>query len=101
MKRFKWVSRVSFFGGFLTYMGASFGGLDLLSAMEKALLATVVLYGLGVFGIMAYYQVTIHMAKPKEEESRDSDPTGMPPGHGTDGASWEGDQAAPGNSLQQ
>jgi len=100
MKRFKWISRVSFFGGFLTYMGASLGGHGLMSSMEKALLATVVLYGLGVFGIMAYFQMTIR-AKANAKESEETTDSGTPPGHGTDGASWDGEQAATGDSLQQ
>ncbi|MBC8367558.1 hypothetical protein H8E52_09120 [bacterium] len=100
MKRFNWISRLSFFGGFLTYMGASFGGHGLMPSLEKALLATVVLYGLGVFGIMAYYQISLRVDS-KPEESQENTDSGTPPGHGTDGASWEGEQASTGNSLQQ
>ncbi len=100
MNRFKWISRVSFFGGFLTYMGASFGGHGLTSSLEKALLATVVMYGLGVFGIMAYYQITLR-AEAKSKESPENTDSGTPPGHGTDGASWDREQASTGNSLQQ
>lgn len=100
MKRFRWISRAAFFGGFLTYMGASFGGLDLIASLEKALLASVVLYGLGVFSLLAYYQVTIQMKKPAPQKPT-SDEQLAPPGHGMEGASWDREQAASGKSLQQ
>jgi len=86
MKRFKWIPKLSFFGGLLTYMTAAFRGLDLLAAMEKAVIATVVLYGLSIFSMMAYYQVTLHEKKPQPPKS-ETDPTEAPPGHGMEGAS--------------
>jgi len=101
MKRFKWVSRLSFFGGFLTYMGASLHGLQLLAALEKAMLATVVLYGLGIFSILAYFQVALHQKPATGDPASDALQAGTPPGHGTDAASWDGESAANGDSLQQ
>ncbi len=100
MKRFNWLSRGSLFGGFLTFMAASYQGLPLITSFEKALLASVVLYGLGVFSILTYYQITLHMSKPKPKESDQLEQTGMPPGHGTDGASWDREQVAAENSIR-
>jgi len=71
-----------------------------MASMEKALLAAVVLYGLGIFSLMAYLRVTIRKKKPQVSELDSFDEL-APPGHGMEGASWDGEQAASGNALQQ
>jgi hypothetical protein len=100
MRNIKWLSRGSIFGGFLTYMVASYQGLPLIASFEKALLATVVLYGLGVFLTLAFYQIVMQIEEPKPEENDQEDQTGMPPDHGTDGASWDNEPIAAENSIR-
>jgi len=76
-----WLPRLSFFAGLGVYLVMAGQGRDPLTALERALLASVILYGLGVFYLLAFW----HLARHRKKSVAGT--TGTGPARGMDGAS--------------
>ena len=76
-----WLPRLSFFAGMGVYLVMAGQGRDPLTALERALLASVIIYGLGVFYLLAFW----HLARQRKKQAEE--PTGTDTTHGMDGAS--------------
>lgn len=80
MKSLGWLPRTSLFVGLIVYMAMAMQGRDPMTALERGFLAAVILYGLGVFYLMAFWHLSTTGKKVSEGTAGEDS-------HGIDGAS--------------